>query len=61
MGLGFEVWVIISQERAHYTAADTARRRAAQARSGQARPGQRIKCGKEGVAMAEVNAFRLFR
>ena len=38
MGLGFEVWVIISQECAHYTAADTARRGAAQARSGQARP-----------------------
>ena len=58
MGLGFEVWVIISQRGgAQYTATGPRHR----ARLSQARPGKRIKCGKEGVAMAEVNAFRLFR
>ena len=50
MGLGFEVWVIISEQR------KVVRRGEAHAALG-----HQVSKEREGVAMAEVNAFRLFR
>ena len=57
MGLGFEVWVIISERALRRTTQSGARHGEVLGKQA----GHQVSKEREGVAMAEVNAFRLFR